>query len=72
MKVHRFEIGNTPQFEHRPFARISQGEGCPCGCSPGYWVSISDGQVGLTAQFDSELEFHNFLADNEIYINEEG
>ncbi|MBT9133055.1 MAG: hypothetical protein DDT33_01586 [Firmicutes bacterium] len=43
---------------------------CECGCSPLPFVSISDGNIGLTAEFESEAEIEDFkrLA-NELNVN---
>ena len=36
------------------------GNPCPCGCSPSPWVSINDGETGMTATFDSRQELEQF------------
>jgi hypothetical protein len=34
--------------------------------TPGYSISISNGQIGLTIRFDTEAEFAHFLATGQI------
>jgi hypothetical protein len=41
-----------------PFVRVSNS--CPCGCAPYAFVSLSDGMVGVTAQFTTEQELDKF------------
>lgn len=35
---------------------------CPCGCAPKPFITISDGQVGLTVRFENEAEIEQFKA----------
>lgn len=58
MKVHRFEISPDKVQAGRQiageFVRTNLHEpGCgleSCNCSPGFWISLSDGEVGLCAE----------------------
>ncbi len=36
---------------------------CPCGCSPSPFVSLSDGETGMTVCFDSQQELEQFKQD---------
>ncbi len=55
----------------RPFFRVSgeSGQGCPCGCSPGYWISVSDGKIGLRMSFTNKAEYRAAL-DGELHTKD--
>lgn len=62
MEIFRFNIDpeavTKGMQEGDPFIRVSNA--CPCGCAPYPFVSLSDGKVGVTAQFDTEAELDKF------------
>jgi len=53
-EVETFEIDRPTKgsITQEPFVRVSvNGQGCPlvgCNCSPASYISISDGETGLT------------------------
>jgi hypothetical protein len=56
------------QLVGEPFARFSFGKGCgsgTCNCSPGYWITLSDGQRIIRAEFSKE-EVAAGLADGRL------
>ena len=64
MKVTQFTPYASPGVRNEePLIRVSgtTGEGCPCGCSPGFWVSVSDGKTGLLVHFDTKEEYTKAL-----------
>ena len=62
MKIFSFKI--DPEAvkrglqEGKPLVRVSNS--CPCGCSPEPFISITDGNVGVTVRFETEAELDNF------------
>ena len=62
MKLIRFAIVPAKVQAGRqygePFVRVCGA--CPCGCSPDPFVSLSDGEVGLTLHFETDLEIRQF------------
>lgn len=58
-RIERFVPESAPGRRRvKPFLRVSTVEGgCPlegCNCSPGYWLSVSDGRAGLLVRFQSK------------------
>ena len=56
MKVVRFPVSPIPQQEQVPFARISN-IGCGlsgCGCSAERFITLSDGEMGLTVSLTEQ------------------
>ena len=39
---------------------------CPCGCAPYPFVSLSDGHVGMTLQFENEAEIDEFKRQAQV------
>lgn len=64
MEIFRFTIEKEAvgkgQQEGDKFLRVSNA--CPCGCAPQPFISISDGETGLTVRFESEEELQEFKA----------
>lgn len=63
------ELVKNGQVVGEPMIRFSDGAGCGsehCNCSPGYWISISDGKTLIKAQFDNEIEYKKFLQTGEL------
>lgn len=62
MEIFSFKIDpktvKRGQQEGEPLVRVSNP--CPCGCSSKPFVSISDGNVGVTVRFETEAELDNF------------
>lgn len=59
-KVEQFDAESSPGVRNEePFIRASgtSGEGCPCGCSPGFWISLGVEGQGIKVQFDSKEEY---------------
>lgn len=44
------------RMEDGPLLRTSlnRGDSCPCGCSPDYFITLSDGEVLLSAELTKE------------------
>ena len=64
MTVTTFTPYASPGVRNKePFIRVSgtTGHGCHCGCSDGFWVSVSDGHTGMKVHFDSETEYRKAL-----------
>ena len=63
MKITRFTPYASPGKKNStPFLYSSHPDGgCQgpgfCNCSPGWWITVSDGEVGLRVQFDSKEEY---------------
>ena len=73
MQIHSEQIDEKlvkkGMVESRPFARMSKGDGCGlgnCNCSPGYWITLSDGNMFIRAQFNSKDEFEQFEQTGEL------
>lgn len=69
---------DDPQNTSDPFVRVSMDKGCSlagCHCSPGYWISVSDGErtlyVNLTPEEGQQLlETGKLFIDNVVRIEE--
>jgi hypothetical protein len=68
MKIDTFNISRSDIKAGRVLGvgmvRMSSGEGCGaphCDCSDGYWISVGNGKVGLTARFKNEEEYNDFM-----------
>jgi len=65
MDVKKFTPRSNPnELNTIPFVRSSRGEGCGlagCECSPGFWLSVSNGEVGLRIYFDTLKEMESCL-----------
>lgn len=75
MKIERFKIVTRDVDAGRqtgePFIRMSTGEGCGlphCHCSDGYWISMSDGKVGLRVTFETKERMDEFLKAHEAVV----
>ncbi len=62
MEIERFAIipadVETGRQVGVPFLRVAGL--CPCGCSPHPYLTLSDGQVGLTLRFKDDAEVRMF------------
>lgn len=60
MKINKFKPMASPKERNtEPFLLTGWGDGCgmsECHCSDGYWLSVSDGNVGLRVLFDDRNE----------------
>ena len=65
MMIKKFIPQSSPNvLNEEPFLKIGRSEGCGatgCHCSDGYWVSVSDGKVGLLVNFGDKEEFESYL-----------
>lgn len=64
MRIDQYTPYKSPGVPNtEPFFRVSgqSGQGCPCGCSDGFWMSVSDGKLGLKITFDGKKAYLGFL-----------
>ncbi len=57
MKITTIKIYDDPDICQKPFFRLSFGKGCGlenCNCSPGHWITISNGRILLTVKLTIE------------------
>ncbi len=75
MKVTRFTVnkGNARQIQS-PVVRVeAKGRGCGllgCNCSPLNFITISDGELGLTVEL-SAIEAQTLMLEGTLDIQEE-
>lgn len=64
MKLQTYTPMSSPGVRNQePFVKASgtSGHPCECGCSDGYWISVSDGRHGIRLAFDSERAYRVFV-----------